>query len=93
MQLVNKSVVEFTTDSRKKIKLTYSITVSGKGTQYGISVLKEENGQIEEKTVNDISHDVKEVTSLIKTLADNKVTPISVLDVVYDYLCKKYTLT
>lgn len=92
MQLIYNTVVDITTEYNKKFILAYSITGTGREAQYGISVLKDENGQIEEKTVNSISSDKNEIISLIKVLAENKVTPVAVLDVIYDYICKKYTL-
>ena len=58
------------------------------GRKYGIEVLKrnqkKEKFNIESKIVNNISNEENQIKSLLKVLMLNKVTPISVDDVISD---------
>lgn len=58
------------------------------GRKYGIEVLKrnqkKEKFNIESKIVNNISNEEKEINKLLEILMINKVTPVSVDDVISD---------
>ena len=58
------------------------------GRKYGIEVLKrnqkKEKFNIESKIVNNISKEKKEINKLLEILMINKVTPVSVDDVISD---------
>jgi hypothetical protein len=51
---------------------------------YGVRVAKIEDGQLEDKTIDNVTHDRKLAQDIIKLLADNSVTPISLRDVLED---------
>ncbi len=74
-----------------KIELEYYETsnlVEENGRKYGIEVVKKEKGNkkfnIESKIVNNISNEEKHINNLLKILMLNKVTPISVDDIISD---------
>lgn len=64
-------------------------TNTGSG-YYGIGILKQDkNGQDEYESVNMISPDAKEVFDIISLLYDGSVTPITLKDVIRDYIKDK----
>ena len=74
-----------------KIEVEYYETsnlVEENGRKYGIEVVKKEKGNkkfnIESKIVNNISNEEKHINNLLKILMLNKVTPISVDDIISD---------
>jgi len=92
MLFSDNPTITFTTENNKSITIEYILTVSDKKSEYGITISLYENGNIQTKTVNSISTNKNEVTSLIKTFANNKVTPTTFLDIVYDYIANKYSI-
>lgn len=77
--------------SDEKIELEYYETRNlneKHGRKYGIEVLKRnhktEKFNIESKVVNNISNEEKEINRLLEILMLNKVTPISVDDIISD---------
>ena len=74
-----------------KIELEYYETsnlVEENGRKYGIEVVKKEKGNkkfnIESKIVNNISNEEKHINNLLQILMLNKVTPITVDDIISD---------
>lgn len=74
-----------------KIELEYYETsnlVEENGRKYGIEVVKKEEGNkkfnIESKVVNNISNEEKHINNLLQILMLNKVTPITVDDIISD---------
>ena len=83
-----------------KIELEYYETsnlVEENGRKYGIEVVKKEKGNkkfnIESKIVNNISNEEKHINNLLKILMLNKVTPISVDDIISDISVLGWTKT
>lgn len=77
--------------SDEKIELEYYETRNlneKHGRKYGIEVLKRnqktEKFNIESKVINNISNEEKEINRLLEILMMNKVTPISVDDIISD---------
>lgn len=75
----------------EKIELEYyetSNTMEENGRKYGIEVVKKEKGNkkfnIESKVVNNISNEEQHIDSLLQILMLNKVTPITVDDIISD---------
>ena len=78
-------------ESNKKIELEYYETrnIAEKyERKYGIEVVKRdgknEKFNIESKIVNNISNEEKEINKLLEILMLNKVTPVSVDDIISD---------
>ena len=92
-RLFGRTVID-SSDSEEiddKIELEYYETsnlVEENGRKYGIEVVKKEKGNkkfnIESKIVNNISNEEKHINNLLKILMLNKVTPISVDDIISD---------
>lgn len=75
----------------EKIELEYYETHylnEGYGRKYGIEVVKKKENKekfnIETKIVNNISNEEKEINKLLEILMLNKVTPVSVDDIISD---------
>lgn len=76
-------------DERIEVEYYETHNLTGKhGRKYGIEVLKrnqkKEKFNIESKIVNNISNEEKEINRLLEILMINKVTPVSVDDIISD---------
>ncbi len=83
---------EFTDELGNETKLIYSI-VTGKVTlggiaaeTYGVSIAAECKDKVFIETVEDITPCLAEITELIKKLRDFQVTPITLKDIINDYV-------
>lgn len=73
-----------------KIKLDENVNLNENINQYGIEIVKKENNVVEErKEVLNVTNDEKELNQLLEVLKKNKVTPVSLENILED-LNKKY---
>lgn len=83
-----RKIITFENGERRT--LIYSVVVTEDETvpkrRFGAGIEIPETG--ESRTVSDISSDREKVLGLIDVLATGFVTPVSLGDVVYDFLCK-----
>ncbi len=71
------------------LRLRYEITETevGNGTMYGISITSEnENGYKESDAVQSITTNRNELEALCRKMCDGFVTPVTLRDIVADYL-------
>lgn len=87
---INSSDSDEIRDS-ERIELEYYETHNAEeknGRKYGIEVIKKEDENkkfnIETKVINNISNEEKEINKLLNLLMINKVTPITVDDIISD---------
>lgn len=72
----------------EKFTVTYFLTESSgedTGTEYGMGIRIEDTG--EERCIDAISPDRSRVETLLELCFKNSVTPTTLFDVVYDFIC------
>ena len=74
------------------VTLTYSVFLREGDGQYGITVLTKIEDDIETETVSSITNDYNYALYIARALCGGLVPPVSVRDIVYDFLCSKYTI-
>lgn len=67
--------------------------MKGEKARFGIKVIKTEyinnNTKTEEKEITYLSNDEKRIEEILNIFKENKVTPISVEDIIYDLVIKE----
>lgn len=91
---INKQELE-EADINYPIKLEYykiineDELITKKGTKFGVNIIKteyrEDNTKVEEKTIKYLSNDEQKVDDILESLKCNKVTPITLQDVIIDF--------
>lgn len=76
------------TEDQRSFKLNYFLTqkqsVEEDQVIYGVAVTKEGEGILEEEVVDNLSYQREDVESMLSILANNLVTPISMVEILDD---------
>jgi len=80
--------------SKYKMQLEYyEIEIPGENKPYGVEIVKKfmQKGkmQVEEKIVNNICNKEQDAMKLLEILINNKVTPVTLEDIIHDLRAKK----
>lgn len=81
------------TEDEHSFKLNYFLTQKQsedlEATIYGVAVTKEASGIFEEEVVDDLSYLQQDAEEILITLANNLVTPLSLVEIVDELVTEK----